>query len=160
MSANIEIKDVKVKDLQPFENKFRLNFKVIEKSEEREVTNKNNPSEKHRISDVTVADDTGAIILSAWDDDIDFLAEGSFFKIENGYVNVFRDSMRLSKGKFGDFQPIEDDFEVDTSSNRSDETHERYPNRSNYNRNQGYNRGGGGGGYNNDSRPRERRLRF
>ncbi|OLS26811.1 MAG: hypothetical protein HeimC3_07030 [Candidatus Heimdallarchaeota archaeon LC_3] len=160
MSTDIVIKDVKVKDLQPFENKFRLNFKVIDKSEVREVTNKNNPSETHRISDVTVADDTGAIILSAWDEDIDFLEDNKFFKIENGYVNVFRDSMRLSKGKFGNFAPSEEEFEANTETNRSDEVHERYQQRSNYNRgNQNYNRGGG---YNSDKsdRPRERRLRF
>ncbi|MHA2102938.1 MAG: hypothetical protein ACW981_05885 [Candidatus Hodarchaeales archaeon] len=151
MSTNIELKDTKIQELQPFANKFNLNFKVIDKTEEREVSNRNNSFETHRISDITVADDTAAIIFTAWDDDIDFLKEGNYFKLENGFTNVFRDSMRLSKGKFGKLVPIDEEFNVDTSSNRSDEVHEG---RQNYNRNRTPNN-------NNNYRPQgERTLRF
>jgi replication factor A1 len=153
MSENIEVKDVKIKDLKPFENRFRLHFKVINKSEEREITNRNNEFETHRISDITVADDTGSILLSAWDDDISFLEEGGFFKIENGYVNIYRDSMRLARGKFGNFAPITEEFEIDETSNRSDEVHERQPRRTNYN-NQRNN------SYGSEGRSQGRNLRF
>lgn len=157
---NIELSEKKISELQPFENRFRLTFKVIDKSEAREVTSRNNPSESHRISDITVADDTGSIILSAWDDDIDFLESEKFFVIENGYVNIFRDSMRLSRGKFGNFEAIDDEFDVSVDPNRSEEVHERYPNRGNYNRRGNYGGNRGDGGYHNENRNRERRLRF
>ncbi|MHA1991721.1 MAG: hypothetical protein ACW981_05555 [Candidatus Hodarchaeales archaeon] len=129
-----EIKNTKISDLKPMEDKFRLSFKVMDKSEVREVTSRNN-DDTHRISDVTVSDDTGSILLSAWDDDIELLEQGKFFKIENGYVNIYRDSLRLGRGKFGTFESIEEEFETNDSNNRSDETHERPQRRSSYNNN-------------------------
>ncbi|MHA1984729.1 MAG: single-stranded DNA-binding protein [Candidatus Hodarchaeales archaeon] len=129
-----EIKNTKISDLKPMEERFRLSFKVMKKSEIREVTSRNN-DDTHRISDVTVSDETGSILLSAWDDDIELLEQGKFFKIENGYVNVYRDSLRLGRGKFGSFEPIEEEFEVNETNNRSDETHERPQRRSNYQKN-------------------------
>jgi replication factor A1 len=129
-----EIKSTKISDLKPMEDKFRLSFKVIKKSEVREVTSRNS-DDTHRISDVTVSDETGSILVSAWDDDIELLEQGKFFKIENGYVNIYRDSLRLGRGKFGTFAPIEEEFETNESNNRSDETHERPQRRSNYNNN-------------------------
>ncbi|OLS18879.1 MAG: hypothetical protein HeimC3_48170 [Candidatus Heimdallarchaeota archaeon LC_3] len=127
-----EIKDTKISELKPLENKFRLLFKVMNKSETREVSSKNNEYETHRISDITVSDDTGSILVSAWDDDIELLEEGKFFKIENGYVNIYRDSLRLARGKFGNFTPIEEEFETNDSNNRSDEVHERPQRRNSY----------------------------
>ena len=129
-----EIKDTKISELKPMENRFRLLFKVIEKSEIREVSSRNDESETHRISDITVADESGSILVSAWDDDIELLEEGKFFKIENGYVNIYRDSLRLARGKFGNFVPIEEEFETDESNNRSDEVHERPQRRNTYNK--------------------------
>lgn len=133
-----EIKDTKISELKPLENKFRLLFKVMNKSETREVSSKNNEHETHRISDITVSDDTGSILVSAWDDDIELLEEGKFFKIENGYVNIYRDSLRLARGKFGNFTPIEEEFETNDSNNRSDEVHERPQRRNSYNNNKNY----------------------
>jgi replication factor A1 len=155
MSTNIELKDTKIQELQPFANKFNLNFKVIEKTETREVSNRNNTFETHRISDITVADDTGAIIFTAWDDDIDLLEEGNCFKLENGFTNVFRDSMRLSKGKFGKLLPIDEEVTADTSNNRSDEVHER-PQRQ-YDNNRGRDRAPRNDNYRSKG---ERTLRF
>ncbi len=129
-----EIKNTKISDLKPMEDRFRLSFKVMKKSEVREVTSRNN-DDTHRISDVTVSDDTGSILLSAWDDDIELLDQGKFFKIENGYVNIYRDSLRLGRGKFGTFEPIEEEFETNDTNNRSDETHERPQRRTSHNNN-------------------------
>jgi len=132
---SIEIKDTKISELKPMENKFRLLFKVMNKSDIREVSSRNNEFETHRISDITVSDETGSILISAWDDDIELLEEGKFFKIENGYVNIYRDSLRLARGKFGNFTPIEEEFETNDSNNRSDEVHERPQRRNSYNNN-------------------------
>jgi replication factor A1 len=128
-----EIKNTKISDLKPMDDKIRLLFKVIKKSEIRKITSRYNELDTHRISDITVSDDTGSILLSAWNDDIELLEPGKFFKIENGYVNVFRDSLRLGRGKFGSFKSIEEEFEVKESNNRSDETHERPQRRDRHN---------------------------
>ncbi|MHA2364279.1 MAG: hypothetical protein ACXAC7_10000 [Candidatus Hodarchaeales archaeon] len=134
MSEETEVTDVKISALYPYQNRFRVVFKVIEKTEPREVTNRNNPEETHRLSDVTVADDTGSIILTVWDDDIDFIKDGNYFSLVNGYINIFRDSMRLARGKFGNFVEEEADFEPNLTNNRSDEVHERRKRRSYDNR--------------------------
>lgn len=132
----IVITDIKLADLKPFQNKFRLTFKVIEKEEEREVRNRNNPEETHRISNVTVADDTACIVLTAWDSDIDQLNEDQYYQLENGFCNLFNDSMRLVRGKFGEFSEIEEDFEPNLALNRSDEKHQRQTRNPPYRQNQ------------------------
>ena len=91
-----EVPVVKLAEVKPFQNRFKTVFKVLEKSEEKEVANRTNPDETHRMCDVTVADDTASIILTAWDDDINLLEEGNYFSLTNGYVNLFKSSMRLS----------------------------------------------------------------
>ena len=132
----VEVPTVKFVEVKPFQNRFRCVFKVIEKSEEKEVSNRNNPEETHRMSDVLVADDTASIILTSWDDDIDFLQVGNYYSLTNGYINIFQNSMRLAKGKYGVLEEVQgESFEVNTEKNRSDEEHQRRPRRRrNFNR--------------------------
>ena len=125
MSEEIVITDKKLSEIKPYDNKFRLKFRVVEKEEEREVKNRNNPEESHRISNITVADDTASIILTAWDSDIDQLSEDKTYMLENGFCNLFNDSMRLVRGKFGEFTEIDEEIEIDISNNRSEEKHQR-----------------------------------
>jgi replication factor A1 len=125
MSEDIsEVPVVKLAEVKPFQNRFKTIFKVVEKSEEREVQNKNNPDETHRMSDVTVADETASIILTAWDDDINLLEDGKFFSLTNGYVNLFKSSMRLARSKYGVIDSVEDEFEINSENNRSEEEHQ------------------------------------
>ena len=151
----IVISDTTIGDLKPYQNKFRVNFKVIEKEEEREVKNRNNPDETHRIANITVADDTASIVLTAWDSDIDQLDEEKFYTLENGFCNLFNDSMRLVRGKFGEFTELESDFEPNLATNRSEEKHQNNRRRNNFNRGGGssYNRGNGNFNYGNFSNP-------
>ena len=151
-TEEIIIEDKKISDLRPYINKFRVNFKVIEKEEEREVKNRNNPDETHRIANITVADDSASIVLTAWDEDIDVLNEEKFYSLENGFCNLFNDSMRLVRGKFGEFSEIESEFEPNLALNRSEEKHQPRRPRNNYNRgNNNYSRGGGNFNYGNFS---------
>lgn len=156
-----EIEDVKLSDVRPYQNRFRVVFKVIEKTDEREVGNKNSPGETHRLSNIMVADDSASIVLTAWDDDIDLLEPGRYYSLANGYVNIFRDSMRLARGRYGDFAEVEDaEFEANTENNRSDEVHERRPRKNtrssggNWDNDNSYGNnqrsGGGGFGYYSD----------
>ena len=151
----VELSNKTIQDLQPYQNRFRTVFKVVEKGAEREVNSKNDPSEKHRLCDIKVADTTGNIIFTAWDNDIDLLEQDKYFELANGFVNIFQNSIRLSRGKFGSIKQIEDAFEVNTSNNRSDETHAPRQRRFNGGgRSSGGRRreGGYGGGYRNSNR--------
>lgn len=125
--------EVSISEFRPYLNRFRVVFKVIGKDEVVEVQNRENPDEKHKMSNVHIADTTGSIILTAWDADIDLLEENKFYSLTNGYVNLYRDSMRLARGKFGEFEAVEDEFEPVLEPNRSDEKHQKRQRR-NFNR--------------------------
>jgi len=131
-----ETHEAKIDAVKPLEKHLDVVFKVLEKEEEREITNKS--GETHRVCDFTVADETGSIVITLWNEDIDALEIDKVFKLSNGFANVFRNSLRLSKGKFGALAEDSTIFdEVNTENNRSSE-HVEDPRRRSY--------GGGGGG--------------
>ena len=113
-----------IAELAPYDSRINVTFKVLQKSDVRTTQNRNQPDEKHNLSDITVGDSTGTIILSAWDSDIDLLQVDKFYQLENGYVNIFQKSMRLAKGKYGNIKESDKTFEVKTDVNRSVEEHE------------------------------------
>ena len=120
-----EVEEIKISDFRPYLNRFKVTFKVIEKDEVTEVQNRNNPDETHNMCNVKIADATGSVILTAWDDDIEYLEVDNYYNLTNGYVNLYRDSMRLARGKYGEFSESDAEFEANTEVNRSDEKHER-----------------------------------
>lgn len=135
MSEEItEPNDVSISEFRPYLNRFKVVFKVIGKEEVVEVQNRDNPDETHKMSNIKIADTTGSIILTAWDNDIDLLQENKFYSLTNGYVNLYRDSMRLARGKFGEFEEVSEEFEPSLEPNRSEETHQRRPRRNNFRR--------------------------
>jgi replication factor A1 len=94
-----ETHDVKIEDVKPLEKRLNVVFKVYEREEEREINSRS--GETHRVCDFSVADETGAITLTLWNEDIDAIEIEKVYKLSNGFANVFRNSLRLSKGKFG-----------------------------------------------------------
>jgi replication factor A1 len=74
--------------------------KVVEKGDVREVKSKFK-DETYRIADAVVADETGSIKLTLWNDQIEQVNVGDNVKIENGYVTSFKGETQLNVGKFG-----------------------------------------------------------
>ncbi|MHA2174727.1 MAG: hypothetical protein ACXABI_07855, partial [Candidatus Hodarchaeales archaeon] len=133
-----ETHDVKIESVKPLEKHIDVVFKAVERDEEREINSKS--GETHRVCDFTVADETGSITLTLWNEDIDAIEIEKVYKLSNGFANVFRNSLRLSKGKFGALAEDSTIFdEVDTENDRSSE-HVEDPRRRSYG-------GGGRGGY-------------
>jgi len=62
----------------------------------------------HRVADALVGDETGCVVLTLWDDNIDKVNEEATLQITNGYVNLFRGNMRLNIGRYGSFQILEE----------------------------------------------------
>jgi replication factor A1 len=132
-----ETHEAKIDAVKPLEKHLDVVFKVYEKEEEREITNKS--GETHRVCDFAVADETASITLTLWNEDIDALEMEKVYKLSNGFANVFRNSLRLSKGKFGTISEDSTIFdEINTENNRSSE-HVEDPRRRSY--------GGGGRSY-------------
>ncbi|MDH5362920.1 MAG: OB-fold nucleic acid binding domain-containing protein [Aigarchaeota archaeon] len=111
--------------------------KAVSKSAERAVTSQWDQTE-HKVCEATVADDSGAITLVLWDDNVDKVNEGDVIEIQNGYIKVFKGSMQLNVGRYGSLAASDAEIEsVNTENNLSQkEVPAQY----------GY-RGGYGGGY-------------
>ncbi|MBI2110621.1 DNA-binding protein [Candidatus Woesearchaeota archaeon] len=54
-----------------------------------------------KVMSATLKDDSGKIILSLWNDDVDRIKVGDKVKITNGYVSEFQGEKQLTAGRFG-----------------------------------------------------------
>ena len=98
---------VKIKDINQYSRGLSLFAKVVNKTDTRTVTVRTDDSE-HQVCEALIADDTGAIFVSLWDNQIDEIQPDMFIAIRNAYVNVFRGSMRLNIGRYGSYEILED----------------------------------------------------
>jgi ssDNA-binding replication factor A large subunit len=115
-----ETHDVKISELKPLENNLNVVFKVTKKLNERQV--KNRTGETQRICEFTISDPTGSITLTLWNEDIDNIKSDKVYKLSNGYANVFKNSLQLSKGKNGSIAEDNTVFEtINEENNRSAE---------------------------------------
>lgn len=109
---------MKVEKLDPFSRGADIIVKVVSKGEIRDFTVRN---EKHRVADALVGDGTGSIYLALWDDSIDKMSVGNTIQITDGYVNLYRGSMRLNIGRYGSFKIVDESpiADVNTKNNLS-----------------------------------------
>ena len=109
MSDNNERSDelVKIGDLTTYSRGVNTVAKVISKTEVREVTSRSDGT-SHRVCEALIADDTGSVYMSLWDDNVDNVVEDQVLQVSNGYINLFRGSMRLNIGKYGSYEEVEE----------------------------------------------------
>ena len=141
-SDDNEVDMVKIGDLTQYSRKVYTVAKVISMTEEREVTSRSDMS-THRVAEALIADDTGSIYLTLWDDHLDQIEDDQILDIKDAYVNLFRGSMRLNLGRYGSYElldetPFED---VDLDNNLSSKVFERQPRGNDRGRGRGYGRG-------------------
>jgi replication factor A1 len=86
--------------LQNGMKRVSVEAKVVEKGEPREVKSRFK-DETYRIVDAVVADETGSIKLTLWNEQIEQVNVGDNIKIENGYITSFKNENQLNVGKFG-----------------------------------------------------------
>ena len=114
----------KVGNLNPGSRSLNLTVKVVSKNPVREVVSRRDGT-SHRVTEALVGDETGTILLTLWDDTIDSVSDGDVVVVNNGYVRLFRGSMRLNIGRFGSLEASEEDVEeVNTTNNMSDRQYE------------------------------------
>ncbi len=97
---------MKIADLNQYSREINVVVKVISKTDIRAVTTKMDETQ-HRVCEALVADDTGAIYLTLWDEAIDKIQEDMVIAISNAYMNTFKGSMRLNIGRYGSYEPVE-----------------------------------------------------
>ena len=150
--AGVSAPSVKVSDLGPYSKQVNTTVKIVQKGEARETVSRQDGT-THRVLDALVGDESGAIYMTLWDDNIDKVKEGDTVNVKNGYVRPFKGSMRLNIGRYGTLEPSETPLgDVNTQNNLSDKQVEEQPYRSYGDRGYGgrgggYGGRGGGGGY-------------
>ena len=92
--------NLEIKDLRDGMKRVSVEGRVVEKGNTREVRSKYK-DETYRIADAMVADETGSIKLTLWNEQIEQVNVDNIIKIENGYVTSFRGEIQLNVGKFG-----------------------------------------------------------
>jgi len=153
----------KINELRPFQKRVELTAKVISKNEVREVTSKlDNTS--HKVTEALVADDSGAILLTLWDDLIEKIELEKTYTIANGYTSLFKNSLRMNIGRYGEIKESETALsEVNTENNLSEKEFQSSPRRFENRGRGGYGRGsygGGRGSYNRGGRGGFERKRY
>jgi len=142
----------KIADLTPESKSVNVIAKVLSVGESKEIPSKFGPSRK--VAEVPIADESGSVVLSLWQDQIGTVSEGETIQIENGYVSLVKGHIRVNVGKYGKIMKSEVDVsDPSTTVNVSDKEYEQ-PERRSYGGGGGDRRrpsyGGGGGGRRDD----------
>jgi len=128
---------MKVRDLKPTTKQVSLVAKVVNIGERRTIDSKF--GEARQLAEAVIGDDTGTVVLSLWEAQIDQVRSGDTLQVTNGYVSIVRGHIRLNVGKYGTLAKATTTIgEVSTGTDISAAEHER-PEREF--------RGGSGGGY-------------
>jgi replication factor A1 len=90
---------MKISELKPGMRRVDVEAKVTSLSDAREVTTRT--GDQSRVATADVADDSGAVKLTLWNEQIDQVKVNSSVKIENGYVTSFRGETQLNVGRYG-----------------------------------------------------------
>ena len=89
-----------INELRNGMKRVNVEAKVVEKGNTREVTSRYK-DETYKVADAVVADESGSIKLTLWNEQIDQVNVNDNIKIENGYVTSFKSEIQLNVGKFG-----------------------------------------------------------
>lgn len=101
----------KISDIKNFQKKINLIAKVIDKTDNREVVSKLDDT-KHKVCEFVIGDETGTIYLTLWDHTIDIINLGKTYNFKNLFSSDFQKSLRLNIGRFGTFEEVDKEIEV------------------------------------------------
>ncbi|MFH1587842.1 MAG: hypothetical protein ABIA76_00710 [Candidatus Diapherotrites archaeon] len=111
---------MKINELRPYMKKIELKFKAIEVTESRDVQSKLD-SKNHKVCEAKIADDSGMVLLTLWDDTISQVLAGKNYSLENGFSSLFKNSLRINIGRFGKITEIQESIEANTENMLSKE---------------------------------------
>ncbi|CAF1923607.1 hypothetical protein Bca4012_069657 [Brassica carinata] len=115
---------VKVDELKPGKSGYNLTVKVVESNPVTPATRKNGsltrPFRTHRIAECLIGDDTGCILFTARNDQVDVMKTGATVTLRNAKIDMFKDTMRMAVDKWGLIQVTDPvSFEVNRQNNLS-----------------------------------------
>lgn len=114
---------VKVNQLSPQSKKVNVVVKVLSIGETKEIASKFGGMT--RVTEAVVGDETGTILMSLWEDQVNEIKENEVIEITNGYVSLVRSHMRLNVGKYGSMAKSETEInEVNEENDMSSKEYE------------------------------------
>eukprot|EP00475_Leptophrys_vorax_P012223 TRINITY_DN1863_c0_g1_i2.p1 TRINITY_DN1863_c0_g1~~TRINITY_DN1863_c0_g1_i2.p1 ORF type:complete len:157 (-),score=57.46 TRINITY_DN1863_c0_g1_i2:210-680(-) len=110
---------IKVADLEP--DSHGHNLKVIVTDVKTVLDRPRFDGSRLRIAEATIGDETGTVLFTARNEQIDFFTVGQSVIIRNSKVEMFKNHMRLAVDKWGLIEIAEKkfDFKVDAARNLS-----------------------------------------
>ncbi|KFK42725.1 ob-fold nucleic acid binding domain-containing protein [Arabis alpina] len=111
---------VKVDQLKPGTKGHTLIVKVVVSNPVKPAIHKNGPTRSPRIAECLIGDDTGCILFTARNDQVDIMKTGATIILRNAKIDMFKDTMRMAVDKWGLIEvtnPVS--FEVNQDNNLS-----------------------------------------
>lgn len=79
-----------------------ITCKIVAKDEPRDVRDGS-----LKLCECTCEDDSGRVVVTLWNQDIEKFAEGDTIKITKGWANEYKGQISVSSGKFGQVEKME-----------------------------------------------------
>ena len=95
---------MKISELKANTGNASIEGEVVSIEEPRDVMGKF--GKRLRVTSATLKDDSGEIVLSLWNDDVDKFAQGDKVKITDGWVAEYKGQIRISAGRNGKLEKI------------------------------------------------------
>ncbi|MHA1264289.1 MAG: single-stranded DNA-binding protein [Candidatus Helarchaeota archaeon] len=115
-------------ELRPGLKGINIKVKCASIEDEREVVARKT-GETLRVTEALVGDETGSVLLTLWNDDIDKMIVDKVYALKNVYTTVFKNYLRLNIGRYGTMEEIEEETpaEVNVENNLSNKYIEQQP---------------------------------
>lgn len=91
----------KISELKAKQGSVEVEGKILEVSPAREFQKFGRPG---KVANATLEDDSGKIVLSLWNEDVERVKEGDVIRIKNGYVNEWQGDLQLTAGRYGSIE--------------------------------------------------------
>lgn len=90
---------MKISELKAGTGNANIEAEIVSMDEPRDVMGKF--GKRLRVVSATLKDDSGEIVLSLWNEDVDKYAVGDKVTITEGWVSDYKGSLRISAGRSG-----------------------------------------------------------
>lgn len=112
-----------IAELSPKQGNVNIMVELVDVGEIREFTKFGKAG---RVATAKVKDESGQILLTLWNDQIEQVKAGDKVKITNGYVSEWQGEKQLTTGRLGKLEVVEeeDEEESDEDAEETDDDDE------------------------------------
>lgn len=114
---------MQIAELNPRSRGVNLKVHVIDKGPENEVVSRKDGS-TYRVAEALVGDPSACVLMSLWNETIGIVEEGKNYHIQNAYITIFKNSMRLNLGRNGTMEKIDEEIKPNEEVNVSEKHYE------------------------------------